>query len=188
MTHTKFQGNRPFGSGEEDFLRFLPYMGMAAILVMWLGPFEQTFVPSSHRLAQWFLRRRCLKSVDDDDGWRTTKAYLSYKLTKWAFGSGELKMKCNTGYWFRSWSISAPLYVSLCILNNIILFFWSEVIRFSILCLNQKIWCEFSDMSDITCVLAMWLQKTTRSPINNQKQKKWLWLISKYLFNLTCIS
>ena len=32
--HTKFRGNRPAGSGEEDFLRFLPYMGMAAILVM----------------------------------------------------------------------------------------------------------------------------------------------------------
>ena len=27
------------------FLRFLSYMGMAAILVMWPGPFEQTFVP-----------------------------------------------------------------------------------------------------------------------------------------------
>ena len=34
MLHTKFPGNRPAGSGEEDFLRFLPYMGMAAILVM----------------------------------------------------------------------------------------------------------------------------------------------------------
>ena len=31
MLHTKFRGNRPAGSGEEDFLRFLPYMGMAAI-------------------------------------------------------------------------------------------------------------------------------------------------------------
>ena len=30
------------------------------------------------------------KSLDDDVR-RTTKAYLSYKLTKWAFGSGELK-------------------------------------------------------------------------------------------------
>ena len=45
MLHTKFQGHRPFGSGEEDFLRFLLYMGMAAILVMWPGLFEQTFVP-----------------------------------------------------------------------------------------------------------------------------------------------
>ena len=34
MLHTKFLENRPAGSGEEDFLRFLPYMGMAAILVM----------------------------------------------------------------------------------------------------------------------------------------------------------
>ena len=28
MLHTKFQGHRSSGSGEEDFLRFLPYMGM----------------------------------------------------------------------------------------------------------------------------------------------------------------
>ena len=34
MMHTKFKGHRPVGSGEEDFLRFLPYMGMAAIMVM----------------------------------------------------------------------------------------------------------------------------------------------------------
>ena len=30
----QFQGHWSVGSGEEDFLRFLPYMGMAAILVM----------------------------------------------------------------------------------------------------------------------------------------------------------
>ena len=34
MLHTKPQGHWPFGSGEEDFLTFLPYMGMVAILVM----------------------------------------------------------------------------------------------------------------------------------------------------------
>ena len=34
MQHTKFKGHRPFGSGEEDLLRFLLYMGMAAIPVM----------------------------------------------------------------------------------------------------------------------------------------------------------
>ena len=55
MIHTKFQGHRPFGSREEDFLRFLAYMGMAAILVMWPGPFEQTFVPPSHRSSIWNL-------------------------------------------------------------------------------------------------------------------------------------
>ena len=26
MLHTKFRGNLPAGSGEEDFLRFLPYI------------------------------------------------------------------------------------------------------------------------------------------------------------------
>ena len=34
MLHTRFRGNQPAGSGEEVFEGFLPYMGMAAILVM----------------------------------------------------------------------------------------------------------------------------------------------------------
>ena len=34
MLHAKFQDHRTYGSGEEDFQRFLPYMGMVAILVM----------------------------------------------------------------------------------------------------------------------------------------------------------
>ena len=34
MLHTKFQGHQSIGSGEEDFLRFLPHMGMVAMLVM----------------------------------------------------------------------------------------------------------------------------------------------------------
>ena len=34
MLHAKFQDHTTSFSGEEDFLRFLPYMGMAAILVM----------------------------------------------------------------------------------------------------------------------------------------------------------
>ena len=34
MLHTKFRENRPAGSGEEYFEGLLPYMGMAAILVM----------------------------------------------------------------------------------------------------------------------------------------------------------
>ena len=43
MLYTKFQGHWSIGSGEEDFLRVLPYMGMAAMLVMWPKPFEQFF-------------------------------------------------------------------------------------------------------------------------------------------------
>ena len=34
MLHTKFQDHRTLGSVEEDFLRFLSYMGMATILVI----------------------------------------------------------------------------------------------------------------------------------------------------------
>ena len=34
MPHTKFRENWPAGSGKEDVEGFLPYMGMAAILVM----------------------------------------------------------------------------------------------------------------------------------------------------------
>ena len=34
MLNAKFQDHRTSDSGEEDFLRVLPYMGMAAILVM----------------------------------------------------------------------------------------------------------------------------------------------------------
>ena len=34
MIHAKFHDHRTSGSGEEDFWRFLLYMGMASILVM----------------------------------------------------------------------------------------------------------------------------------------------------------
>ena len=39
MLHAKLQDHRTSGSGAEDFLRFLPYLGLAAILVMRPGPF-----------------------------------------------------------------------------------------------------------------------------------------------------
>ena len=45
MQHTKFQGHRFIGSGEEDILRFLPYMGMADTLVMWPYSFVKIFIP-----------------------------------------------------------------------------------------------------------------------------------------------
>ena len=43
MLHTMFQGHWSIGSGEEDFLTFLPYMGITAMLVMWPRSFEQRF-------------------------------------------------------------------------------------------------------------------------------------------------
>ena len=55
MLHTKFQGFQSIGSGEEDFLRFLPYVGMAAILVMWSRPFEYFFFPKGPGGCIWNL-------------------------------------------------------------------------------------------------------------------------------------
>ena len=44
MLHTKFRGNWPAGSGEEDIKGFLPYVGMAAILVMGPASCHQIFI------------------------------------------------------------------------------------------------------------------------------------------------
>ena len=99
MLHIKFQGHRSIGSGEEDFLRFLPYMGMVAILVMWPEPFEQLFVPPIPGGYIWNLvtigtvvsEEKSFEIVDgrrrttDDDGRRTTTddgACLYYKLPR----------------------------------------------------------------------------------------------------------
>ena len=60
---------------------------MQDVWINFRSPVPEKLHMKSDWLAQWF-QRRCLKSVDDRR--RTTKAYLSYKLTKWAFGSDEL--------------------------------------------------------------------------------------------------
>ena len=59
MLHTKFQGHWSVGSGEEDFLRFLPYMGMAAILVMWPNSFVFIFIPILLQAFIWTLVPNC---------------------------------------------------------------------------------------------------------------------------------
>ena len=77
---------------------FLPYMGMAAILVMWPGPFEQTFVPLSQRGSIWNLtlndqavsEEKMFESMDDRR--RTDDGGLPIILAnQWAFRSDELK-------------------------------------------------------------------------------------------------
>ena len=45
MLHTNFQGHPLFGSREEDFFKVFTMYGHGAILVMWPGRFEQTFIP-----------------------------------------------------------------------------------------------------------------------------------------------
>ena len=65
-------------------------MGMAAILVLWPRPFEQTFVPPSHRGSIWNLilidqvvsEEKMFKECGQQtDGRQTVEAYLSYQLT-----------------------------------------------------------------------------------------------------------
>ena len=94
MLHTNFQGHQPFGSGEEDFLRFLPYTGVAAILVMWPEPFEQTFIPPSHGGSIWNLTltgQAVSEKMFKECGRRTENgACLYYKLTYEPTSPGEL--------------------------------------------------------------------------------------------------
>ena len=61
-------------------------MGMAAILVMWPGPFQQIFIPPSHGGPIWNLT--LIGTVVSEEMFKecgrwmtTTEAYLSYKLT-----------------------------------------------------------------------------------------------------------
>ena len=55
MLHTMFQGHRSIGSREENFLRFLPYMGMAAMLVMWPNSFVFISIPILLQAFVWTL-------------------------------------------------------------------------------------------------------------------------------------
>ena len=98
MLRTKFQGHWSVGSGEEDFLRFLPYMGMAAMLVMWPRPFEQFFFPKGPGGCIWNLvaigsvvsEEKLFEIVDRRTmDWQTTEP--AYTISSpGAFGSGEL--------------------------------------------------------------------------------------------------
>ena len=97
MLITKFLGHRSIGS-REDFLRFLPYMGMAAILVMWPRTFEHFFFPKGPGGCIWNLvtiGRIVSKKFGIVDGRTDDGACLYYKLPG-AFGSGKLKTPTRT--------------------------------------------------------------------------------------------
>ena len=74
-------------------------MGVVAILVMWPGLFEQTFVTPSHGGSIWNLTligqavSEEKKFKECGRGWRTDNgACLYYKLNYEPKGSGELKI------------------------------------------------------------------------------------------------
>ena len=110
MLHTKFQGHWSIGFGAEDFLKFLPYMGMAAILVMWLEPFEQLFVPLTIGGYVWNLVTigpvvSEEKSFEIVDGRRRRTTEPSHPISSpGPFGSGDLKIYIN--FFFIIWSYS----------------------------------------------------------------------------------
>ena len=72
-------------------------MSMAAILVMWPGPVEQTFVHPSHGGSIWNLAligpAVLEKKIFENDGRRPTddRPWLYYKHTNEPKGPGELK-------------------------------------------------------------------------------------------------
>ena len=111
MLHTKSQGHRPSGSGEEDFWRVFTIYGRGGHLghvtkTIWTkfcshhpkeSPYEIWV-----QLAQLFQRRRCLKMLTDDR--QTADAGVTGILLahQWAFGSGELN---TIGNKFNFWNV-----------------------------------------------------------------------------------
>ena len=67
-------------------------MGMAAILVMWPGPFEQTFVPPFQGGSSWNLTLIGPVVSEEKMFKESGRQRPTYQ---WAFGSGELKSKEN---------------------------------------------------------------------------------------------
>ena len=95
MLHTIFQGYRPFGSGEEDFFTIYRRGGhLSHVTCLNKLSFPHS-MEAPYEIWLWvakqFLRRRCLKSVDDDGRRTDNGVYLCYKLTYEPKGSGELK-------------------------------------------------------------------------------------------------
>ena len=86
-------------------------MGMVAILFMWPGPFEQTFIPTSHGDSIWNLASICPVISEEKmfkecglqtDDRRLTEAYLSYiKLTNEP--SAQWANNINNIIWAASW-------------------------------------------------------------------------------------
>ena len=100
MLHTKPQVIGPLVLEKKIFEGFLPYMGVAAILIMWTRSREQTFVPPTHGGFTWNLAligQEVLEKKFFENGGRTDDRrkddgpWLYYKLTNEPKGSGELK-------------------------------------------------------------------------------------------------
>ena len=87
MLHITFQGNWPSDSGEEYFLKFSPYMGIAAAWSCHLDHIYKLSFPLSWRLqinlieiGQEVSEEMCIENVDDgrktDSGQRMAEATI----------------------------------------------------------------------------------------------------------------
>lgn len=91
VLHTKFHGYCYIGSGEVDFQRFLPYMDVAAMMVVWSRPFELVFVRKGPGYCIW--NSVTIGGVRGDVVTyceRTTQPAYTISFPG-AFGTGELK-------------------------------------------------------------------------------------------------
>ena len=95
MLHTKFHGHRPFGSGEEDFLRYLPYMVKAAILSCDQNP-RRLHMKFGFNRPGGFRGEDILKQLTYDIR-RTAEACLYCKLTSGPKHSEKLSTGTCTG-------------------------------------------------------------------------------------------
>ena len=101
MIHTKFLGNRPTSSGEEDFWRVFTIYGhgghLGHVTQMPRINFRSSYPWRFHTKFgfDWpsgFGEEDVWNCGWTDNGRRTDSgAWVYYKLTWWAFGSGELK-------------------------------------------------------------------------------------------------
>ena len=65
MICAKIRPQGLFDSGEIDFQRFLPYMGIAATLVNGPWPFYQSFIPLPQGGSTWNLSNTCPEAWEE---------------------------------------------------------------------------------------------------------------------------
>ena len=137
---------------EMIFEGFLPCMGMAAVLVIWPRPHEQTFIPPSHWGSIWNLAligqavlEKILKMVDDG-------SWLHYKLTNEPKGSGELTSKNS----------SQIFYLEI----------WSRKLKENTIQL-QKFYYKVSNILQKFCSKFIWRNKSSYSVLLWASQRMW---------------
>ena len=123
-------------------------MGMAAILVMWPGPFEPTLVPPILRSLHMKFEFNWPRGYRGEDFWncgrtdaRVTGILLAHQ---WAFGSGELKMG-------EEWIIP-----NTCTAEAAFILFWNTVDPDKLI----RIHCEFSTPIENTVLQLEWCMLT----------------------------